>query len=392
MTTRRAWAALIVISAAAFAFVTAELLPIGLLTVIAPDLERSRSQVGWLVSGYAIVVVLASVPLTLLTQRVPRRQLLTVTMTLFAAANLAGALAPSYEILAGSRLITALTQALFWSVCAPAVTGLFPVGKRGRVVALFGVGPALAPVLGVPLCTWLGQQDGWRTAFGLMAAFGLVAAAAVGALLPSSAPADGGAARGTAPSRPRFRVIVLVAAVSVTGFLTFVTYETPFLLDVSGFGAGALPSLLFVAGIAGTIGAISVSRTLDTWPVGSMLVPLAVGAFSLLGLYALGGSRVSTIVLLGAGGLAYTAFATALQNRMLQVAPGSTDLASAILGSAFNAGIAGGSLIGGTLLPPYGPRPLALIGGLLVVAALVVLAADTRRADRECNKPANHIH
>ncbi|GIM91166.1 MFS transporter [Paractinoplanes toevensis] len=386
MTTRRAWAALVVLSLAAFAFVTTELLPIGLLTVMAPDLDRSRSQVGLLVSGYAVVVVLASIPLTLLTQRVPRRQLLTVTMVVFAAADLAGALAPTYAILAGSRLITALTQALFWSVAAPAVTGLFPVGKRGRVVALFGVGPALAPVLGVPLCTWLGQQTGWRTAFVLMAVFGVVTAVAVAALIPSYAPADGGAARGTAPDRREFRIIVVVTAVGITGFLTFSTYVTPFLLDVSGFGAGALAPLLFVAGAAGTLGTIAVSRTLDRHPVGSMLVPLAIGAAALLALAALGGLRPVTALLLGGQGLAYAAFATALQNRMLQVAPGSTDLASATLGSAFNVGIAAGSLLGGALLPGYGPRSLALTGGLLVVAAVAMLAADL------CKKPANQIH
>ncbi|MEU4241822.1 MFS transporter [Actinoplanes sp. NPDC026619] len=392
MTMRRAWAALVVLSLAAFAFVTTELLPIGLLTVIAPDLNRSRSQVGWLVSGYAIVVVLASVPLTLLTQRVPRRQLLTVTMLLFAAANGVGALATTYPVLAGARLITALTQALFWSVAAPVVSGLFPVEKRGRMIALFGVGPALAPVLGVPLCTWLGQQTGWRTAFALMAASGMVVAAVVAALIPSYSPADGAAARGTAPDRRTFRNVVVVTAVGIAGFLTLTTYVTPFLLDVSGFGGGALAPLLFVSGAAGTLGTIAVARTLDARPVASMVVPLAIGVLSLLGLYALGELKPVTVVLLGGTGLAYAAFATSLQNRMLQVAPGSTDLASAALSTSFNIGIAAGSLIGGALLPPYGPRPLALAGGLLALAALALLAAGGRSVEKKCNKPANQIY
>jgi len=376
--------------------VTTELLPIGLLTVMAPDLDRSRSQIGLLVSGYAVLVVLASIPLTLLTQRVPRRQLLTGTMLLFAAANLAGALAPAYEILAGARLITALTQALFWSIAAPAVTGLFPVGRRGRVVALFAIGPALAPVLGVPLSTWLGQQTGWRTAFAMMAAFGVVTAAAVAALLPSYPPADGGAALGTAPDRRRFRILTVVTAVGITGFLTFSTYVTPFLLDVAGFGAAALAPLLFVSGIAGTLGTFAISRTLDRHPLGSLLAPLVIGVVSLLGLYALGGSRPAAALLLGGAGLAYAGFATSLQNRMLQIAPGSTDLASAALSTSFNAGIAAGSLIGGALLPAHGPRPLALTGGLLVLAAFALLAADTairpRHTENECNKPANQIY
>ena len=116
---RRAWAALLVLALAAFAFVTAEVLPIGLLTVIAPDLHRSLSQVGLLVSGYAVVVVVASVPLTRLTHRVPRRGLLGITLILFAASDAMAALASTYAVMAGARVVTALTQALFWSVVSP---------------------------------------------------------------------------------------------------------------------------------------------------------------------------------------------------------------------------------------------------------------------------------
>ncbi|MGS2613658.1 MFS transporter [Micromonospora sp. LZ34] len=379
VSSRRAWGALVVLSLAAFAFITTELLPIGLLTHIAPDLDRSRSRVGLLVSGYAVVVVLASVPLARLTQRIPRRGLLGVTLVLFAAANVVAALAPTYAVLAGARLVTALTQALFWSVVSPAVTGLFPLAVRGRVVALFSTGAALAPVLGVPAGTWLGQQAGWRAAFVAMAGVGVAVAVAVVVLLPSYAPTAGGAARGTAPDARRFTMLLIATAVGIGGFLTLQTYVTPLLLDVSGFTDAALAPLLFVAGAAGVVGTILVGRTLDAHPIGSLLVPLSVGATALLGLYALGALQPATVVLLAGVGLAYAAFATAVQNRSLQLAPGSTDIASAGVSTAFNAGIAAGSLLGGVLLPGPGPRLLALVGGLLTLTALAVLAVDARR-------------
>jgi DHA1 family L-arabinose/isopropyl-beta-D-thiogalactopyranoside export protein-like MFS transporter/DHA1 family inner membrane transport protein len=375
----RARAALFVLSLAAFAFITAELLPIGLLTLIAPDLDRTRSQVGLLVSGYAVVVVLASVPLTRLTHRIPRRRLLGVTLVLFAAANAVAAIASTYAVLAGARLVTALTQALFWSVASATVTGPFPAAVRGRVVAMFSTGAALAPVLGVPLGTWLGQHTGWRTPFAVMTAVGLATAAAVVMLIPTYPPADGGAARGTAPDAWRFTMLLAATALGVSGFLTLQTYVTPFLLDVSGFTDAALAPLLFVSGAAGVAGTITVARTLDAHPVASLLAPLSVGTAALLGLYALGTLGPATAVLLAAVGLAYAAFATAVQSRMLQLAPGSTDLASAGVSTAFNAGIAAGSLLGGVLLPGPGPRLLALVGALLTLAALGVLAVDTRR-------------
>ncbi|MBM7493391.1 DHA1 family L-arabinose/isopropyl-beta-D-thiogalactopyranoside export protein-like MFS transporter/DHA1 family inner membrane transport protein [Micromonospora luteifusca] len=376
---RRARAVLVALSFAAFAFITTELLPVGLLTHIAPDLDRSRSQVGLLVSGYAVVVVVASVPLARLTQRIPRRHLLGVTMVLFAAANAIAALAPTYAVLAGSRLVTALAQALFWSIATATVIGPFPVAVRGRVVALFATGATLSPVLGVPLGTWLGQEAGWRAAFAVLAGVGLAIAAAVLVLLPSYPPAAGGGARGTTPDGRRFTVLLIATALGIGGFMTLQTYVTPFLLDVSGFADAVLAPLLFVAGAAGVVGTLAAARTLDTRPIASLLTPLSIGTAALFGMYALGALQPGAVALIAGIGLAYAAFGSAVQNRMVQLAPGSTDMASAGVSTAFNAGIAGGSLLGGALLPTSGARPLALVGGLLTLAALVLLAVDAWR-------------
>ncbi|WP_435205193.1 MFS transporter [Micromonospora sp. bgisy143] len=375
----RATAVLVTLALAAFAFVTTELLPVGLLTHIASDLDRSHSRVGMLVSGYAVVVVLASVPLARLTRRIPRRHLLGVTMLLFAAANGTAALAQSYAVLAGARLGTAVAQALFWSIATATVIGPFPVAVRGRVVALFATGATLAPVLGVPLGTWLGQQAGWRTAFAVLAGVGLVIAGAVVALLPSYPPAAGGGARGTAPDGRRFAVLLVATALSIGGFLTVQTYIAPFLLDVSGFADAALTPLLFTAGVAGVLGTLLAARTLDTRPIASLLTALGVGTAALFGLYALGVFPLGAVASLAGLGLAYAAFASAVQNRMLHLAPGSTDIASAAVSTAFNVGIAGGSLLGGALLPASGARALALVGGLLTLAALVLLSRDASR-------------
>ncbi|MFF5078624.1 MFS transporter [Actinoplanes sp. NPDC000266] len=377
---RRAWAAVVALSLAALAFVTTELLPIGLLTLMADDLDRSRSEVGHLVTWYAAVVVLFSVPLTRLTRRIPRRTLLGVTLGLFAVANLIAAFAPSFAVLAGSRLLIGLCQALFWSIAAAAVNDPFPPSARGRVVAVFSVGTALAPVIGVPAGTWLGQQAGWRAAFVAVAVVGVAVTVAVVALVPSYPPQAGGAARGSAPDRSAFRWLVVATTLGVCGYLTFTTYVTPFLLDVTGVTPGALAPVLFASGAAGVAGTMIVGHFLDRRPVAARLVPLAVVSFALLALYPLGAVPVAAIALIAATGGGYSAYPAAAQHRMLQVAPASTDMASAWLSTAFNVGIAGGSLLGGAVLPIAGARPLALIGGLLVLAALTVLAVTARRA------------
>ncbi|GAA1289716.1 chloramphenicol efflux pump [Planotetraspora silvatica] len=373
--TRATWA-LVALGMATFIYITVELLPIGLLTVMAADLHRTPSEMGLIVTGYATVVVLASVPLARLALRVPRRTLLAVTLGVLTIGSLLTAAAPSYPVLLTARLLTALTQALFWSVVATTAIGLFPPKEQGRVVARLAIGNSIAPVFGVPAGTWLGQQAGWRVSFVVMAVLALVTCVALIALLPAVSAAGVEPTRGSAPDARRYALLLTATVIGVTGFLTAYTYITPYLEEVSGFAPQALGSLLLASGVAGVVGTIAVGAHLDRRPRAALIVPLVVITGALLGLYALGTAQAPAIVALCLTGLSFSALATAIQNRTLQVAPGSTDIASAGTSSAFNVGIAAGSLLGGVLIDGLGTRSVALTGALLTSVALAALLSE----------------
>ncbi|HWD81911.1 MAG TPA: MFS transporter [Kribbella sp.] len=373
-TSPRAAAALLMLSVGTFSYVTIEVLPIGLLTVMAGDLHRSDSRIGLLVSGYAVIVVLTSIPLTRLTSRLPRRTVLSGTLAVVAVANLLAAAAPTYEVLFGARLVTALSQALFWSIAPSIATSLVPPDAQGRAVARISIGAALASVLGVPLGTWLGANTSWRIPFLITA--GLGAALFVGAmsLLPKVEAQDTTSRRGKAPDARRYAAVVAAAAIGVTGFMTFNTYVTPFLLDLTGFGRNALGPVLLASGLGGVLGAMVVGRLLDSHAWAAQLHAIALLALTLLGLAAFGQWKVPTVAFIAVGGFAYSSMAVALQARTLQVAHISTSLASAGTNSAYNLGIAAGAFVGGVLIDHTPVRTVAVVGGLLLAAtALVVL-------------------
>jgi predicted MFS family arabinose efflux permease len=372
----RALAELLALCLATFSFVTAETLPIGLLTLIAADLDRSLSAIGLLVTGYAAVVVVVSVPLTQLTRNVPRRLLLVVLLALFGATNLASALAPNYATLFGARLITAIAQALFWAVVTAVAAGLFPRKFRGRAVAAIAAGATLGPVLGVPAGTWLGQQSGWRAAFVAMTVVSVLTCSAVAVLVPSVPPGETDAARGLTPDARRYWLITVTTALAVTGYFTTFTYITAFLIDVSGWPASALGPLLFVAGLAALAGVAGVGAVLDRFPRAAIVSALLVMCAAVLGLALLGALPVVAVGCAAAGSLGFSAFAPAVTNRVMQVAPGSTDMANAGLSSAFNVGIAGGSLVGGGLVAGFGVGSVAVAGAAVTAVALGLLLGE----------------
>lgn len=375
-TNRRGVAVVAALMLGAFAFNTTENLPIGILKLMADDLDRSLSAVGLLVSGYGLTVALVSVPIARATRSVPRRLVLCALLAALLLASVVAALLPSYGVLLVSRLVTAVAQALFWAVMGPVAVGLFPPHVRGRVIGALSVGGSAALVLGVPGGTWLGQHAGWQVPFLVVGALAVPSFVVIAAALPASRPEESHAARGARPDKRRFAVVLGVTALTVTGVFAGYTYISEFLVDESGFSESAVSTLLLILGVTGIIGVTVYGRLLDRFPRATLAVPVATQAVALLGLYAAGGSRVVATAMMVFLGASLGPIFMATQNRVMDVAPGRTETAIAANSAAFNAGVAAGALAGGLLLPLVGVRGTFLVGGLMTLAALALLLEE----------------
>ncbi len=370
--------AITALGAAAACFITGESLPVGLLPQLSASLHTSLSATGLLVTLYAAVVFVVSAPLTHLTRDVPRRVLLSGVLAMFVIGTLASAAAPGYGWLLGARIVTAAAQAVFWSVAPVTAAGLLTPQARGRAVAgVFG-GSAVGIVLGVPAATWLGQQAGWRVSFVALAGFGLLAAAAIAALLATSRPSDSHAATGTAPDRRRYRAVLVTTVLMVSAFYTSFTYISAFLTRVSGLGQHVVPIVLIASGAASTVGLATSGLLYARRPAVAIAAPLTLISVALLGLYSLGTTAAPAFAFQALDSLALGGFIVAAQTAVLVCAPGSSDIATAWFSALFNAGIAAGPLIGGLALGIWGLRSTALAGAVLGGVALT--AAVSLRA------------
>nr|WP_181726487.1 MFS transporter [Micromonospora provocatoris] len=313
--------ALIGLSGGTFLYTTAEALPIGLLLPMAVDLAVSPPRVGMLVTAYGAVVMVASVPLTALVRRVPRRRLLSALLAGFVLSTAVTALTSTFALLLVARMVTATTHALFWAVVVPAAAELFRPALRGRVVAVVFAGGTVALALGVPAGTWLGDRAGWRASFLAVAGLGAVVLVVVAALLPSTRPEDGHAARGATPDARRFWLLVAMAVLTTAGAIAAYTYVAIFVTEVSGFSASAVGAVLFVRGIASVLGILAIGALLDRSPWLALLTTVALQSAALLGLYTFGRRPSASVGLIALAGLAFAAFTATLGGLVLQVAP-----------------------------------------------------------------------
>ncbi|MCO8273617.1 MFS transporter [Actinoplanes sp. TRM 88003] len=387
MSRTRAWVALAALSLGAFLYVTVETLPIGLLAAMAADLGVSESSIGLLVTAYALVVVVVTVPLTRLTAAWPRRRLLAVLLAVFAVATALSALAANYPSLLATRVAVAVSQSVFWAVVTPAAAGLFPRHLRGRALSMVYAGSSTAPLVGVPLGTWLGQQAGWRLPFLALGGLGVIVLVVVLTLLPETPRGTGDADHGLFPDAGRYRMLVVASAVTVAGAFVAFTYIDPFLTRVSGFDPSALGPVLLLRGVAGLLGVVVAGLVVTRWGWPSWLAATVVQTLALAALFTFGANRWAAVAATALAGFALSGAASVLGTRVLEVAPGTTDMASAGTSTAFNVGITAGALLGSALLTTSGPRAPALAGAALSALAFLVVLAEPRFATARRRQP-----
>jgi predicted MFS family arabinose efflux permease len=339
---------LLVLAVAVFAAVTTELLPVGLLPQISSAFGVSTGTAGLLVSAYAVMVAVLSVPLSLATRRLPRKPVLLTTVAGYAISNLVAAAAPSFAVLAAGRVVGGITHALFFSVCIGYAARLVPATRTGRAMALASVGVSGGLVLGVPLSTAVGTALGWRFAFGSLAVLVALVLAMAAVVLPRVE----GARSDDAPHPGRrggLAAVVVANGLTYLGIYVLYTYVSVLLIDAGAADRWVGPTLLLF-GACGLVGLRLAAAQLDDRPWGSaVLIPALIAAGS--GAVAVAFPSLAAVV--GAGMFWLAAFgpaASLYQSASVRAAASSPETAGAWINASSNAGIAGGAALGGAVM------------------------------------------
>ncbi|MEV4993792.1 Cmx/CmrA family chloramphenicol efflux MFS transporter [Streptomyces niveus] len=380
--------AVYILGLSVFALGTSEFMLSGLLPPIADDMDVSIPQAGLLISAFAIGMVVGAPLLAAGTLRMPRRTTLIALISVFGLGQVAGALAPTYEVLFVSRVVSAFACAGFWAVGAAVAIAMVPKTSRARAMAVMIGGLSIANVLGVPAGAFLGTHLGWRSAFWAVGAASAIALVGVATLIP----------RIPLPERkPELRrelliyrdrqvwLAIAITALAAGGVFCAFSYLAPLLTDVAGLDEGWVPTVLALFGVGALIGTVIGGRVADAHLFGVLLSGVVASTVFLAALALLASSAVAVVVLSLLLGFSAFFTAPALNARMFNVAAAAPILAGATATSAFNLGNTGGPWLGGTVIDAgLGFASTAWAGAAMTVVAvgLVALAMRHQRAGR----------
>lgn len=383
------WPGLLTLSAAVFLSITMEMLPTGLLPDMSQELGVSQPQIGLLVTVFAFTVVVTSIPLTVLTRRMPRNLLLVAVLLVIGLSATLTAIAPNYAIVLVSRVLGGAAHGLFWAVVGAYAAHLVPPAQVAKAVAITTGGGAVALVLGVPLGALLGHAFGWRLSFGGLAVLMLLGAFMVFRLLPpvKHYSISTEAQMVVAPLRSDVTLVPVVIICAVTGITmvgqyTLYTYVAPYLTDVLGVASADVGVMLLVMGIAGIGGLALAGTVLGKRPTrGLIATTIATGVFvAVMAIFA----HIPWLAIMAftLWGLAFGALPPLLNTRLLHAASRRIrDAASALYTTAFNIGIGGGALLGAALFGVTGLEglPWVFVGIFALAALAMILTLRTRK-------------
>jgi DHA1 family inner membrane transport protein len=369
-----------------FAIGTTEFIIAGLLPQVSGDLGVSIPTGGFLVTAYAIGVAIGGPLLSLALAKLPGRLALLLLLATFTLGQAFCALAPSYETMLAARVLVAATHGAIFGVGAILATHLVSAERAGRAVSVLLAGVTVANVLGVPAGAAIGTALGWRASFWSVGILGLVAIVAVLLLVPKTETVQSKPVSLLAQVHVLFRPVVflsfLVLIFGMIGQFALLTYIVPVLREVSGLDLGVVPWLLLCFGIGSTLGVL-VGGRLSDWKTLPSLVGILIAQAITYAVIALTmGNGIAMSVLMVVWGAVGFAFGAPAQARILGASSDAPNLASTLIPSAYNVGIALGAVVGSLLLGAGGGYPmLPLIGvaASLIAAAIAVLSGARAR-------------
>lgn len=362
---------------AVFVFNTSEFMPIGLLSDIALDLHVSASRAGMLISVYAWVVAIMSLPLMLMVSKYNLRGVLLAIVGLFVLSHVASAVATGYYTLMLSRIGVACAHAIFWSIAPPLAVRTVPDGKRALALSMVAGGSSVAMVVGLPLGRVIGLYVGWRMAFFFIAVVSALIFIYLCLVFPRMESRGGFSVR-KMPALLRNRTLLGIFVMSLlfaTAHYTCYSYIEPFLGNVAGMSAGVVTATLIAFGASGMLGSIAFGKWYMNHRYTFVFVVTIGPAIAMLLMQAAALWMAAIVVVCVVWGAMATAFNIAFQDNTIRYAPSeATSIAMSIFSGIFNLGIGSGAYVGGLVVTHASLAYVGYAGGLIGLLAAAYCA------------------
>lgn len=380
---KKQWLSVSALAVGAFIFNTTEFIPIALLSDIGRTFGMASTEAGMMLTVYAWIVALLSLPLMLATKNFERRKLLLILFAVFVAGHVLSFSAWNFGVLLAGRICIALTHAVFWSITASLAVRVAPPGKSTQALGLLSTGTVMAMVAGIPLGRVIGRFYSWQISFlliGICAAAVMVVLAKNLPLLPSL----NSGSLGSLPLLAKRKNLMLLYAFTIliiTAHFTAYSYIEPFVLQIGGFKPEQVTVVLGLYGAAGFVASFVFGKWFAKFPRRFFIGAAALVVLMTALLWPFAGSAWAVYALCFIWGIAISVVSLSMIAKVLNFASDATDVATSIYSGLYNVGIGGGALLGHYVTVWLGLGGIGFVGAGLAALAVALAYVLVKRDD-----------
>ena len=363
----------------AFIFNTTEFVPVGLLSDIGSSFSIAPADVGWMLTIYAWIVALLSLPMMLLTRNMERKALLIWLFVLFIVSHLLSVIAWNFTVLVISRAGIACAHAVFWSITASMAIRVAPQGKHAFALSVLATGTGLAMILGVPVGRIIGQYFGWRMTFASIAIVAFIIMLVLFRFLPKLPSLFSGSLNKVTEVLTNRILLVMYLSIFLmfTAHYTAYSYIEPFLAEVGSVSAPLITLMLLLFGGAGIFGSVLFSYFGETKNTLLLLSGIVAMSASMAVLFFVSSNMFGLVISVLLWGVSLMTIVLSLQMRVLKVDESASDIIMSLYSGIINVGIGAGALIGGQVIQTVGLGNIgfsaAIIGAMGFIVVLLLL-------------------
>lgn len=370
----RQYIAVLGITIAAFIFNTSEFMPIGLLSDIASNFQQTEAETGIMITAYAWVVAVLSLPLMLMVTKMELKKLLIATITLFCIGQIVSGSAVNFIMLLAGRICVACAHSIFWSIAAPIAVQLVSKEHRSMALSMVATGTSVAMIFGLPLGRMIGLYLGWRMTFMMIAGTAFLTMVYLFFVFPcltnqSTFSID------ELPNllkNPVLISIYVLTALTATAYYTGYSYIEPFLSQVAHISDRWITMILTIFGVSGLLGSFLFSTFYDHYRFRFIRFSFTALAIALLLLQTAAVNFYAMIALCILWGIASMSFNITLQSEVMQCVPiRANAVAMSMYSGIFNLGIGSGTWFGGYVTTHYTIGDIGYAGGGIAVIAVI---------------------
>ena len=363
----------------AFCMGVTEFIVAGILPDLAQHFMVSQPVAGWLVTIYAIGVVIGAPILTIPISRLDRKYQLMLNLFIFLLANLIVAISDNFYLTLCARFVAGCMHGVFFVIATIAAIKIAKAGKQNTALALMVSGLTIALVTGIPLGTFVGQLFGFKAIFWLIVVLTGVAIISVWLIMPHI---EGQRTfirnLFLALCVPKLLRAYIVTACTCGASFVLYTYIAEFLLVLSNFDKHSIASILLLYGGSAVVGNLVGGKITDA--KGSiislrLMLSAQVITYALMSVSAY--SQVFVLINLCVMGMVSFASIAPLKSLAIlsshKYAKGFEESAISVNEGSFNVGIACASALGGAIFAHLGIEFNAIFAALFAVPALMIV-------------------